>query len=151
MRKTGALVGIHCCGDAGWERILPLGFDVLSIDAGISLRSVLARREELAAFERAGGLLALGVVPTDRAASTPEPEALVAQLRSALAAAGRETLATRALLTPACGLALRTVTEAEEVFAGLSRVRGLLGVRSPSSASSSTPMPTSMPSGTRPR
>ena len=54
LRKAGATVGLHCCGNTDWERLLPLGFDILSIDARLSLTSLLERQRELAAFLRGG-------------------------------------------------------------------------------------------------
>ena len=125
LRKTGALVGLHCCGEAQWERLLPLGFHFLSIDAAVSLPSLLRRHEELKAFAAAGGRLALGVIPTGGEAIAPRPADLADGLLRALGTREPSLLRT-ALLTPACGLALRTVPEAELALAALPEVQRVL-------------------------
>lgn len=129
LRKAGAIVGLHCCGNTDWERLLPLGFEVLSIDARLSLAPLLERERELAVFLRGGGRLALGVVPTDLESELPSATALCHEIFSTLSRAGAEEVLERALLTPACGLALRGVPEAEVIFERLAHVRALLAAR----------------------
>jgi hypothetical protein len=129
LRKTGALVGLHCCGEAQWERLLPLGLHFLSIDAAVSLPSLLRRHEELKAFAGAGGRLALGIIPTgptgEKDASLPLPAELADGLLRAFATREPSLLRT-ALLTPACGLALRTVSQAELTFDALAEAQRVL-------------------------
>ncbi len=128
LRKAGALVGLHCCGEAQWERLLPLGFNFLSIDVAISLPSLLRRSEELKAFVGAGGRLALGILPTGGDAMLPRAAELAEGLLRSFA--GQLGLLRTALLTPACGLALRTPAEAEAALVALPEVQRVLA-RSP--------------------
>lgn len=41
LQGEGAIVGLHCCGEAPWSELVTLGLDVLSFDAERSLQSVL--------------------------------------------------------------------------------------------------------------
>ena len=118
LRREGAVVGVHCCGNTEWAPLLALGWDVVSIDARLSLESVLATGAAFERFQSAGGVLSLGIVPTDLSA----PADLDAVLREARARLSRATLS-RSLLTPACGLAMRTVPDAERIFAELRRAQ----------------------------
>src|SRR5262249_12074365 len=103
-----------------WGLLLGLGWDLVSLDAQLSLGPVLAS----GAFEKfhaGGGALSLGIVPTD----LDEPGVaadLVAEVKSRLPAEALQ----RALLTPACGLALRSVPDAERIFEELRTAQRLL-------------------------
>jgi len=130
LRKAGALVGLHCCSNTDWASLLALPIDLLSIDAGLSLGSVLSQRQAFEAFVAEGRRLAIGIIPTNLDASY-QVGARVAALRETLhqhlgdAARARAVLAS-ALLSPACGLALRSVPDAERTFAELSEARAML-------------------------
>jgi hypothetical protein len=118
LRREGAVVGVHCCGNTEWAPLLALGWDVVSIDARLSLESVLATGAAFERFQAGGGVLSLGIVPTDVSGELD----VDAVLREARARLSPSTLA-RALLTPACGLAMRTVPDAERIFAELRRAQ----------------------------
>src|SRR3989442_1466156 len=97
VRREGAVVGVHCCGNTEWGPVLGLGWDVVSIDARLSLEAVLAAGAAFESFQAAGGVLSLGIVPTDLSA----PDDLDAGLRDARQRLRPEALG-RCLLTPAC-------------------------------------------------
>jgi hypothetical protein len=118
LRREGAVVGVHCCGNTEWGPLLGLGWDVVSIDARLSLEALLATGAAFEKFQAAGGVLSLGVVPTDLSA----PDDLDAVLRDARERLRPEALG-RCLLTPACGLALRSVQDAERIFSELRRAQ----------------------------
>lgn len=118
LRREGAIVGVHCCGNTEWGPLLGLGWDVVSIDARLSLESVLGTGAAFERFQANGGILSLGIVPTDVSA----PSDVDAVLREARARLSPSMLA-RSLLTPACGLAMRTVPDAERIFAELRRAQ----------------------------
>jgi hypothetical protein len=118
LRREAALVGVHCCGNTEWAPLLALGWDIVSIDARLSLDAVLATGLAYERFQAAGGVLSLGIVPTD--VSVPaDVDAVLSHARARLSA---QALA-RSLLSPACGLALRTVPDAETVFSELRRAQ----------------------------
>jgi hypothetical protein len=126
LRRAGALVGLHCCGETQWERILPLGLNFLSVDVALSLSSLLRRHDDLASFLGSGGRLALGIIPTSGEAAGPVAAELAEALVQALAPAGQLGLLRTALLTPACGLALQTIPEAEATLAALKEAQSAL-------------------------
>ncbi len=116
LRNQGAITGLHCCGEADWAPLLRLGLDVLSFDATTSLRKLLVERPDVERFLEAGGWFGLGVVPTD----AQDEEGVQRGVDAALDTIGRIPPALRrrvlaqSLVTPACGLATRSVR-----FAGL--------------------------------
>lgn len=109
VRGAGAVVGLHCCANADWARVLGLGPDVLSFDARLSLDAVLA---DPVAVRASGVALALGVVPTNLGATY-----VLAELVDAIEVSLRSTgcLEVELLLTPACGVAGHSVAEAERI------------------------------------
>jgi hypothetical protein len=123
LRLAGAVSGIHCCGAADWGRVLALDVDFVSFDVGLSLSAVLDNGRLFRAFLGRGGRLCLGVVPTALSSIGDlgsECDSVEALLCSAFAAeAGPRGVLSRSLLTPACGLGLRTVAEAERIVAAL--------------------------------
>ena len=129
LRGEGAIVGVHCCGSADWSSVLELGADLLSFDTALSLPALAAQAQALERFEDRGGSLALGLVPTD--GREADLEALAARVVATLRGAGKagERLLERALLTPACGLALRSVAQCERVFDSLKGVQRLFRER----------------------
>jgi hypothetical protein len=139
LQKEGAKVGIHCCSDTDWRAVYSVRTDVISFDTSLSLERVFGPCDEALAFLERGGRFALGVVPTTRPQSAtgprgprPTAEELFEELASALGratAGGPPGLAARilasAIYTPACGLALLGVDEAQEIgttLAGLERL-----------------------------
>lgn len=130
LQREGAIVGIHCCSNTDWPAVMDLGVELLSTDVRLSLDALLNHR---AAFERyleTGATLSLGIIPTDFASSYR-----VADLVESVEASIRATLPTgktfadvagRVLLTPACGLAMRSVSDAERIFTELREAQKLL-------------------------
>ena len=127
LQREGAYVGVHCCGNTDWASVLGLPWDLVSLDARLSLAKLLEASGPFAKFVASGGSLALGLVPTnvDPAANEGRPADLGAVVndlvasvpaRLELAAAG---LLEKCLHTPACGLAMRSVIDAEEILARL--------------------------------
>jgi hypothetical protein len=137
LGQAGALVGVHCCGNTRWPSLLAMDWDLLSLDVGLSLEALVEDREAFHAFVTRGGRLSLGIVPTDLSPGDPvdvgeRVAALVEVLGQALPSAlpvGR--FLDECLLTPACGLALRTTSDAEQTFADLKEAQRLLAERAP--------------------
>lgn len=129
LRKEGVIVGLHCCSNTDWKSVYSLELDILSVDSNLSLSSLLEDGESFEKFLKSGGRLSLGVVPTSKNNEFDLPvynaNALYKKLfdifgsrlgkRPELA---RQALAT-AIYTPACGLALQTTADAENVLATL--------------------------------
>ena len=135
LQNEGALVGIHCCSDTDWSALLDLGVNLISADVRLSLDALLDSGPALSRFIDAGGVLSLGIIPTDLSASYRSDE-LVDAVDTSLRATFKDErtyreIASRSLLTPACGLAMRQVADAEHVFEELRmaqrRFRALAG------------------------
>lgn len=115
LHQADIRVGIHCCADTDFTSFAGLGLDVLSFDAAHYLdrfvRSLDAFRPEL----DAGRLeIAWGIIDTwepDREVDIP---ALVESWRIV-----SKSLPGRGILSPACGLGLLTIPQAEKVQARL--------------------------------
>lgn len=130
LRKEGALVGLHCCSNTSWAHVLGLGLDLLSIDVRLSLDAVLDEKEAFRAFLASGATLSLGIVPTDLTAEF-ELEQLVEAVEVSLRATLPPTtpvadVLQHMLLTPACGLAMRSTLDAEQIFEQLQHAQKAL-------------------------
>jgi methionine synthase II (cobalamin-independent) len=120
LQREGALVGLHCCGNTDWANLLDSGVDVLSLDVRLSLDAVLEESGAFSRFLDSGATLSLGIIPTDLS-STYEVEELVDAVEVSLKAAlppghSFAQVGTQLMLTPACGLAMRSVVDAERVL-----------------------------------
>lgn len=118
-QREGALVGVHCCSNTDWPRVLDLGLDLVSLDVRLSLDALLEDRDAWLRYLSTGATLALGIVPTDLASTWVLSElcdSVEASLRATLPAdVPFEPVLARMLLTPACGLGLRSVIDAERI------------------------------------
>lgn len=130
LQREGALVGLHCCGNTQWGLLLDLGLDLLSLDVRLSLDALLDEREAFIRFLASGALLSLGIVPTDLDSDFDLP-VLVESVEAALRATLPKSLPFAAVLsqmplTPACGLGMRSVRDAERVFEQLRQAQRLV-------------------------
>lgn len=130
-RDAGAIVGLHCCGQARWAELLGLGFDIISLDARLSLDALLDDRRAWLRFLERGGRLCLGIIPTNPGARYDVNE-LCDSVEASLRATTPhfERVLGRMLLSPACGLALQPPEDARRITAELkaaqARFRSLL-------------------------
>ncbi len=124
------LKGVHCCANTDWSVLLRTNADIISFDAYGYAASLALFPNEVAAFLQRPGAVAWGIVPTDAAALAGESVAsLKDRLEDAMAPFTRRgipfrELVSRAIVTPACGLAGLSMGEASralELLAGLSR------------------------------
>jgi hypothetical protein len=129
--EEGAIVGVHCCGQTRWSELLGLGFDVVSLDARLSLEALLEDRPAWLSFLERGGTLCLGVIPT-----SPGARYDVGELCDSIEASLRATtpqferVLSRMMLSPACGLGLHSAEDALRISAEVKqaqvRLRALL-------------------------
>ncbi len=127
LRQQGALVGLHCCGNTRWAALLDLGIDLLSFDVRLSLDAVLDEPDAVRRFLDRGGAFSLGLVPTDLGEHA-DPVELARAVETSFAAAlpDRPEALRHFVATPACGLAMRSVLEAERIFDQLRAARSAL-------------------------
>jgi hypothetical protein len=109
--------GVHCCGDIDWKLVTTAGPDLVSMPVSPRL---VETATTLGAFLERGGLVAWGVVPTDRPIGA-DPDPLwrkLADLWCDMTRTGCDPIRLRqqALLTPACGLANHDPVQAAHVL-----------------------------------
>lgn len=124
LKRAGALVGVHCCGNTNWGEVAKLDLDFISADARLSLASILDAAPAFDEYLARGGWLGLGIVPTSMV--TREP--ITDQVAAALTVLGdkRASVLARTMLSPACGLALRTVADSERILEEVREAQALL-------------------------
>lgn len=134
LKKEQTLVGIHCCSNTDWKALLSLPIDVLSIDTTLSLDHLMTCSAEVDAFLKRGGRLSLGVIPTGGQNVTIrgiEPELLLEKLKETMShhwdSEAQMRILSQALFTPACGLALHSIEDAEAILGQLMKFSKLLG------------------------
>lgn len=123
LQREGALVGIHCCGNTDWAALLDVQPDLLSLDVRLSLDAMLEETEALTRFLNSGSALCLGIIPTDLTSTYDVAEltdSVEASLKAALPKGHSFTqVLAHMMLTPACGLAMRSVQDAERILGEL--------------------------------
>lgn len=132
LRKEGALVGLHCCSNTVWEVLLGLGLDYLAVDAMLSLVPLLNTGDAFDFYISGGGGLLLGIIPTNTEAGQSRIEDLVdtsvAALRQHQEGGGvaADTVLGQTLLSPACGLAMRSIPDTERILEDLRSAQRLM-------------------------
>jgi hypothetical protein len=134
LKKEGAVTGLHCCSNTDWDAVLGLAPNLLSIDVDLSLGSLLEHDVQLSSFLASGGRLSLGVIPTARSSvlASLDVKALFARMLDTFGRSkiGKERpeavkkILSEAIFTPACGLALHSVSDAELVLGALLELEG---------------------------
>lgn len=117
LASVDCMVGVHVCGAGSLPVALAAGPDVLGVEVH---PRVLDHAAGLARFLDEGSFVAWGAVPTDRpiGEQVAAPWKAVLELWCELARRGCDPVRVRqqALVTPACGLALHGVTQAERAL-----------------------------------
>jgi hypothetical protein len=112
-----AMMGVHCCADGDLAAIAATGPSILSVPVSTALVEVAGH---LSSFLDAGGWIAWGAVPTDGPVGRSSDRYWrdLSALWSALVQQGCDAvrLRTRAIITPACGLALHDEEQAAMVL-----------------------------------
>jgi hypothetical protein len=126
LQKEEVIVGLHCCSQTHWPSILGLGLNFLSMDTTLSLSGLIGSNDgkALETFVKNGSNLSLGVIPTGPSVSSHSfsVHELFNQLMEVMSQQYSKNPAfisqvlRNAIYTPACGLALHSVTDAEYVL-----------------------------------
>ena len=109
IHQSGALAGVHCCGNTDWSILMETPTDIINFDAFDYFLGMTLYPEALDAFLRRGGTLAWGIVPTSDKVARLDAQALADMLTEQMERlAGKgfsvSDLAERCLITPSCGL-----------------------------------------------
>lgn len=130
IRDAGALAGIHCCGNTDWSLLMRAGLDVINFDAYGYFTGMTCYPEALKSFLGAGGILALGLVPTSEKIMGETVDGLASMLDERVGAlAGKTGLGAgeimgRCLLTPSCGTGSLSPGIAEKVLDAVHALSG---------------------------
>jgi hypothetical protein len=119
-QESDALVGIHCCGNTDWPMIAEAGPDIISFDAFSYMEHFLLFPKAISRFIRGGGAIAWGMVPTFGYTGAESVEGLLARLQEGLEKLyhwGLDPMevATRSMITPACGMGTMDPAAASKV------------------------------------
>lgn len=137
VHSEGALVGVHCCGNTDWGLLLDSHADILNLDAYSFLENLALYPTELRLFLDRGGAVCWGIIPNNEKIRDENPASLAKRMRDGIQlihekAASRgvhistDELASRSLLSPACGLGSTTVEIAEQAFAVMAETSAIL-------------------------
>lgn len=115
-RANGAVAALHCCSPPPWSLLARLPVELISFDASRDLGGLFAEADGRALA--ATRWFAWGLVPTDQDPRALDPGAIAARWAEAIPAGlDAPSLARRALVTPACGLAGLDLAAAEAALA----------------------------------
>jgi methionine synthase II (cobalamin-independent) len=121
VHADNALAGIHCCGNTEWSILIDAGVDIVNFDAFDYGKTIAFYADSVKAHLERGGILAWGVVPTNKIIQSQTVASLEAQLEAVmdnLAATGieKQLILEQAMITPSCGTGSLDVADAEKVF-----------------------------------
>jgi methionine synthase II (cobalamin-independent) len=120
IKEKDGIVGIHCCGNMDWSLPLESRIDIVNFDAYGYAEKLAMYPEEIKGFLKRGGILAWGIVPTDRGGRL-EVDFLINRLEGAigdLMAQGidKKLIFEQSMITPSCGMGSLTREEAVEIL-----------------------------------
>lgn len=119
--QRGAVAGVHCCGNTDWGLLMETSARIINFDAVDYMGTMAIYADRLSRFLKRGGVLAWGAVPNDKRVEQESAGDVVRRMEDGireLERAGVEgSLLRRAnLLTPACGCAGLTVSQARKTY-----------------------------------
>ena len=137
VHNEGALVGVHCCGNTDWSLLLASQADILNLDAYSYLENLALYPSELRLFLDRGGSVCWGIIPNNEQIRNENPLSLAERMRAGLNLISEKAsargvnistteLASRSLLSPACGLGSTTIEIAEQVFDVMAETSAIL-------------------------
>lgn len=125
IHREKGLAGVHVCANTEWDMLLETGIDIINFDAFSYFDRFILYPEQIRAFVSRGGILAMGIVPTEKAdlinAQTLDSlktmfDAQIAQLTE-IVGMDREALLKQVLITPSCGTGSLDLDSAKRVLA----------------------------------
>jgi hypothetical protein len=121
IHASGALCGVHCCGNTEWPILIDAGVDIINFDAFGYGESIALYPQQIQQHLDNGKYIAWGIVPTSDQIMTQTVDSLAAlydKNAARLTAKGIDTALVhrQSLLTPSCGLGSLTPAHAEKVF-----------------------------------
>ncbi len=71
IHESGAVAGLHCCGNTDWELVMDTDIDILNFDAYGYFDKLLIYEKALNSFLKRGGIPAIGIVPSSNDLQEP--------------------------------------------------------------------------------
>lgn len=120
IQEKGGIVGIHCCGNMDWSLPFESKVDIVNFDAYGYIEKLALYPDGLKRFLERGGILAWGIVPTNRGGRL-DVDFLVSRLEGAIndlvtQGIDRKILFEQSMTTPSCGMGSLTREEAVEIL-----------------------------------
>ena len=110
IHRENGLAGVHVCANTQWDMLLETDIDIINFDAFSYFDRFILYPDQIKAFVSRGGILAMGIVPTDKAdtiaAQTVEglKQKFNDQIDQLMAIGlDRDTLLEQIFITPSCG------------------------------------------------
>lgn len=119
IKKEGALVGIHCCGNTDWGVLLKRGIDILNFDAYNFMKEFSLYIADIKNFLKSSGTIGWGIVPSSEAIDKETKSTLVGRFKDAvrlLADKGIEKDSISSIITPSCGVGTLDEGKAKKIL-----------------------------------
>ena len=119
IKNSGALAGIHCCGNTDWSALLNRKIDILNFDAYNFMKEFALYGADIKNFLKRGGTIAWGVVPSSDAIDKETISSLAARFKEnmkLLAAKGIGMDEVQSVITPSCGVATLDEERARKIL-----------------------------------
>ncbi|MBF0486544.1 MAG: hypothetical protein HQK98_00145 [Nitrospirae bacterium] len=124
VKQTGAVTGLHCCGNCDWPMVFGVRPDIVNFDAYGYFDTIEIYRESMADYVSTGGMMAWGIIPTTDAIRTEDAQGIKRKFMERYERLQKYNnfLVSNLILTPSCGTGSLSTVESEKVF---SLLRGL--------------------------
>jgi hypothetical protein len=130
LGEIEGLSAVHCCANTDWSLVLNSDIDVLNFDAFGYSDHFLLYAGEVIDFLNKGGILAWGIVPTNKEDLERESAtSLMIRLENAMKKLSEkgismDKITESSIITPSCGLGPSTVECAERALSMLKQISG---------------------------
>jgi len=121
LRETGAIVGMHCCGNTDWGLIMQSNLDMVNFDAYNFGSTMAIYADDVKGYLDRGGWFAVGIVPTSEDIDNEDLDSLQKKLdawtaQMAKAGVDESLLKSQMVITPACGLGTLSIEQSEKIY-----------------------------------
>jgi len=124
IHRENGLAGVHVCANTEWDMLLETSIDIINFDAFSYFDRFILYPKQIKAFISRGGILAMGIVPTEKAdvigAQTLDGltrmfEDQISRLTGILGM-DRQAILKQVLITPSCGTGSLDLNSAKRVL-----------------------------------
>ncbi len=98
IHESGALAGIHCCGNTDWPLLLKRDIDIINFDAYNFMKEFMLFGSDVQDYLRRGKSIAWGIIPSSDEIATISIPNLTAKIREQIKGSPSS------IVTPSCGL-----------------------------------------------